>query len=162
MRRAQISGTIIMYIMTGVVIVAVLAFGVNQLINLSATSGKVACAQFQQSFKERLTTDRAYGSVDRSGIPVDCPLSQVCFIDLTQSSVPSPSLSPLITSSWNAGVQDNVFLIGDDGLVAGTFYVDGLRGKTGNSPYACVPVGNGGVLQAVIYGQGKYVTVENS
>ncbi|MEM4755685.1 MAG: hypothetical protein QW594_00975 [Candidatus Woesearchaeota archaeon] len=163
--RAEVGGNIIMYLMAGLVVIVVIGFGVKQMISLSADVTKIQCIEFQQSFKERIIKDRSYGTVDKKPIAVDCPLSQVCFVGekpISFSCTPlPPSFDPIVCDTWASGIRRNVFLLGEDGFVKGSFYVEGIRVKNGLNQleYLCLDVDAGGTINPVLRGKGKEVQI---
>jgi len=158
--KSQISGTMVMYIMSGVVIMLVIGFGISQMLSLQGTVSEINCLNFRQEFKERLIKARPLGNIDPDGVNVDCDTAMICFIDLDESA-PNDDLSPIIIDSWNDEVKKNVFLMQDNLIYpSGSFYVKGLKpiGKGGES-YLCVE-NDRGFLDIILQGKGRYVVVK--
>lgn len=164
--KAQISGTMVMYVMSGIVIMMVIGYGINQLLSLQGDLSKINCLNFRKELKERLIKDRPLGTIDSKGIEVSCDTPEICFIDLDGDSQSycnqGSDLSPLICDSWDDGVRKNVFLMDEDMVFPmGSFYVRGLKPIGDNDePYLCVNV-NSGFMDVLMQGRGRYVVVKN-
>ena len=161
--KAQISGTMIMYVMSGIVIMMVVGYGIHQLLSLQGDLSKINCLNFRQQLKERLVKDRPLGTIDSKGIEVSCETPQICFIDLDDDPPNNcDDISPLICNSWDNNVRKNVFLMSDDlKFPMGSFYVRGLKpiGDNGEN-YLCVDV-DSGFIDVLMQGKGRYVAIKN-
>lgn len=166
--KAEVSGTIVMYVMMGVVIMMVIGFGVQQLMSLSRDVEAINCVHFRQEFKERLIKARPLGTVDTAGVEVGCNTPRVCFIDVDSSvGANAPSgctslISPVICDSWDEGIKRNVFLMDEDDVFPmGSFYVQGLAPTGSPGGYLCLEVKNGMIFPE-IRGKGRTVEVHSS
>jgi hypothetical protein len=165
--KAEISGTMVMYIMSAVVIMMVIGYGINQMLNLQGDLSKINCLNFRKQLKERIIKDRPLGTIDSKGIVVNCDTPRICFIDLDAESSDMTIDNKIISSSWGKGVRKNVFLLDEDMVFPmGSFYVKGLKpigeDEQGNTiHYLCVDV-KSGFLDVLLQGRGRYVVIKKN
>jgi hypothetical protein len=79
MDKAQIS-QIFVYIMTALVIGAVLVFGVNAIFKLTRQVEEVKCVQFKQDLAKLLDTHSEYKTRATKDLSVDCDFREICFV----------------------------------------------------------------------------------
>ncbi len=155
MKKAQVS-QIFVFIISGIIIVAVLGFGVSSIFKLMGTVDEVQCMKFKEDLSAKLTKNKAYGSVDTSEIGVDCDYRQICFISdpamdgWVKSSIENDY--PIIQDSEDGNVKQNVFLI--NSISEDFYYIKDL--KVSSPGYFCTDI-TGGRLGLHLEGKGSFV-----
>ena len=155
MKRAQIS-QVFVFIISAIVIVAVLGFGVNSIFKLSHDVSKVQCLKFKEDLKAKLTENKAYGSVDDTTIKVDCDYREICFISAPVSGNSQSDFSeyPIIKDSADSRVKQNVFF--RNSITEDFYYIEDLRVGNDGEGIICQDVTNGR-LNLHFKGKGSYV-----
>jgi hypothetical protein len=130
MRRGQIIGQVFIYILSVVIIAAILVYGYTAITEFRERSSKVAEVKLQNDLANaiaRLSSD--YGSVQRKELYMGDKL-KICFVDTYEavdtSSFP-PSIHPLIRDNVASKTGNNVFLLRntlEQSFNAGTIGVD--------------------------------------
>lgn len=123
-KRAQMQ-QVFTYILTGIVIVAVLGFGVVQIMKIMDTADEIACLDFKKSLEDRIEQSKGYGSIERGDFYVDCDYQKIWFVDVDECKENHYSGDPIIANSCDDGVRQNVFM-GND-IAEDSFYVKGLQ-----------------------------------
>ena len=118
--KAQIS-QVFVYIISAIVIVAVLGFGVKSIFKLNHDVNDVKCLQFKKDFEKKIYEDKAYGTVDITRLKVGCGFKEVCFATDRNSDSNSldnnnpssinylSSYDPIIGNSWDDKAKQNLF-----------------------------------------------------
>lgn len=158
MKSAQAS-QIFIYIMSGIIIIAVLGFGARSIFNLVQTAEEVGCIGFKNDLENRIAADIGYGVVDDKPIKVGCNYKEICFIDL-ESSPPAgfDNSHPVIYDSWSGGARQNIFL---RNTIAEEFmHVDSLsaRNEHTGEPFVCSDI-KSGTAKLKFKGRGDSVLV---
>lgn len=155
MKKAQIS-QVFVFIISAIVIVSVLGFGVHSIFKLSHDVNKVQCLKFKEDLNTKLTENKAYGSVDDTTIKVDCDYREICFISDPMSGNSPLELGeyPIIEDSADSGVKQNVFF--RNSITEDFYYIEDLRVGNDGGGIICQDVTNGR-LNLHFKGKGSYV-----
>jgi hypothetical protein len=130
MRKGQLVGQIFIYILSVVIIAAILIYGYTAVSEFRERSSTVAEVKLQSDITNaiaRLSSD--YGSVQRKELYMGEHL-KICFVDTYESVNPDnfPStVNPLIKDNVRSKTGDNVFLLRttlEKSFNAGTIGVD--------------------------------------
>jgi len=165
MKSGQISQVFI-YIMSGIIITAVLGFGVKMMFDVTNKSDDIACLRFKENLRRTVQSDMGYGTVDKLDLNVDCDYRQICFVDLTKSAPTSNAVDaipgdvtkqkyPIIWDSWNNKVKQNVFFVNN--VAEDFYYIENLHVARKS---VCKDITNAGV-RVTLKGKGKYVILSD-
>lgn len=115
--KGQVS-QVFVYIITAIVIVSVLGFGVRAIFKLMSDVDDVACLKFKTDFEKRIQKNKAFGTVDEANIRVGCDYPIICFVSDKQNSKwteysGSPTFHPypVIKNSWDDKARQNLFFV---------------------------------------------------
>ena len=169
MRKAQISGQIIIYILSMVIFAGILIYGYSAIQGFTKDQEKVAYIKFEEDFKNTVRGLLiSYGDVevfnDRNPLKLPSGYTEICLIDLNvvESDIPAALISPntgtnfpLIQNSWASGVQSNVFLMQNDKLKE-TFFAGNIT-VAPNPPnkYLCFEITAGRATGIMLEGKGS-------
>ncbi len=111
MRKAQISGQMIVYIFGMFITALVIVYGYSAIKDFVKKSDDVALIQFEKELTNTIyTMSSDYGSVKIKTLSVPSGIEEVCFVDLDRDTVDVPG-HPLVYDSWLAQDKVNIFLI---------------------------------------------------
>lgn len=145
------------YIISGLVIVSVLVFGVKWIFQVMNTADEIECLDFKQNLEHRLKRDMGYGKVDKADLRVGCETSQICFVDPSKTSTPEIEKNeyPVIYDSWEDGADTNIFFVNN--IAEGFHHVENLEVE---DPYYICKNVTGGSVEFTFEGQGDSVLVK--
>ncbi|MDB4303369.1 hypothetical protein N9934_01080 [Desulfosarcina sp.] len=139
MKSAQISQVFI-YIMSGIIIVAVLGFGIKYIYDIMGKADEIACVKFKQDLDNQFSKYAKFGSVYEERLKMDCDFRQLCFIDLNYN--PSSQFRedyPIIADSLLSNVNKNVFFVNN--IAEDFYYIENLKVESGYQCYNNTPTG---------------------
>jgi len=175
MRKAQIFGQVLIFVLALIVTAAILIFGFKAIQNLQAQQQKIELIAFQNNLKQAVE-DASYGSSKRVNLVMPTGYSELCLIDknLMPSDVGDPYLfekSPLICEDWmDESSENNAFLLksgskSPTAFYAGNLSVDG-NGDGGedilanlDSGFLCIKPSGGSALSMIIEGRGRHALI---
>ena len=151
-KKAEVS-QIFTYISTGIVIVIILGFGFNWLMNLLGNVSDVECIQFKKNLELKVRNNIEFGKVDARPIRVNCDFRQICFTTdpMFQSVSVDGNNFPIINNSLTSRAKQNVFFINH--IPESFFYLEKL---VVDSNIQCFNVTNLG-LDIRLEGKGNHV-----
>lgn len=155
-------GQVFIYILSIVVVVIILSFGYKSITSFKEKSEEVAFIEFKNGLTSAVKSISSdYGSVVVKSINIPSDYKEVCFVN-TYDGLPSLSNTghPMIESSVNNGMDDNVFLVTASGVdrkfEVGSITVSG--NEVIGSGLLCISVVSG-KLKVRLEGKGNHADI---
>lgn len=177
MKRAQISGQALIFVLALIVTAAILIFGYKAIQNLGDQQQKIELVKFQDNFRQKIKdTAYSYGSSKRVSLVMPKGFTELCLVDKELPPLNSNLENPIILDVWGDDAsQDNAFLlkIGSqrpDSFYAGNLSVDGNgngkddrdeaidMGFAGDAGFLCMK-STGSTLSFILEGRGMHTMV---
>jgi hypothetical protein len=169
MKKAQISGQIIIYILSMVIFGGILIYGYSAIQGFTSDQERVAYIKFEEDFKNTIRGLLiSYGDVevfnDRNPLKLPTGFTEMCIIDLNEAAPETVTFSqtgnsfPLVQDSWASEVRTNVFLMQNDKLKE-TFFAGNITVKYTNK-YLCFQINSGRVTDVMLEGVGAKAELE--
>lgn len=145
MRKAQIQGQIIVYILAAVIVTLILFYGYSAIADLNKKSETVSLIKFQKDLSAQIRSmSSEYGSESVETLIVPSGYEQICFVDERRClELPCniPSGYPLVADSVNSKVNKTVFLR-HKGVMEESFYIEHMSVENTSHAWFCVDVSN--------------------
>ncbi len=113
MKRAQ-TQQIFIFVLIMIVVSLTLVFGYKYIKGFSEQGEQLTVILFQKELEKKINAvSQNYGEVDITELDLERKYDVVCFIDFSYYEEDAEALNsgyPLIDSSVNSGVEDNVFV----------------------------------------------------
>jgi hypothetical protein len=133
MKKAQISGQVLIFVLALIVTAAVLLFGYRAIKSIGDQQAKLELVKFQNNLKQNIEDAAySYGSSKRVSLIMPKGYDELCLIDknLKPGDISEPDLfsnSPVICESWmDENSQDNAFLLKTGSALPESFYAGNL------------------------------------
>lgn len=152
MRKKGDISQVFIYIITGIIMVAVLGFGVRALLGLIDWQNEMQCVKFKEDLKQRMQDDNTFGVVDKRPLEVDCEFRQICFVDL--ETYQSGDIDTIVDDSVISNAKQNVFF--RNSITEDFYYVENMVVEGG---YICKDATNGAIEDIGFKGLGGKVFV---
>lgn len=128
MRKSQIYGQILVYILTIILISFILVYGYNAVQNFKKRAEQVSCLKLKNDLQNAIETISSdFGSVKRKDLQLCAGYSRICFIETFEKPGIPPGTDPIIKDSILSNTGKNVFLVEDiakESFYAGKISVD--------------------------------------
>lgn len=179
MKKTQISGQVLIFVLALIITAAVLIFGYNAIKKIQEQQEKIEIIKFKNDFKEMIDTATfSYGSSKRMSMIMPRGYDELCLVDtdLKPSNSNLENKNRIIHDVWDDDAsKDNAFLLKRGRLTPESFYagnlsVDGdgdgtddrevvVTGATGNQGFLCMNTSIGSTINFIIEGRGRHALV---
>lgn len=130
MKKAQVSGQVLIFVLALIVTAAILLFGYNAIKNIGEQEAKIELIKFQNDFKEKVEdASSSYGSSRRISTIMPKGYDELCLVDkdLKPSNSNIMNKNRIIHDVWNDDAsRDNAFLLKTGSLTPKSFYAGNL------------------------------------
>lgn len=127
MKKGLLGSQSIFYVLTGIVFVFILYFGVSSLGKVKDSDQMANYVMFKDDLtRDVLSIKNNYGTQKKFSYDVPNNFDKLCLVDLDTVHEDALTSFPLIKDSVDSNVLKNVFLM--DGSSIESFYVEGMGG----------------------------------
>jgi hypothetical protein len=158
-KKAQNAGQILVYVLTVVIMGAILLFGYRSIMDFKSRTDKISMVDFQKKLESSINTITPdFGTMRRKTFLLSTEFKEVCFV--TNYGTPVFDADefagyPIIEDSVESQTGNNIFLITVDGEISESFGLGEIRTP---GDFNCVPIVDAR-LSVSIEGKGDHVVI---